>query len=97
MAKKSTDKDTALKPAVTNTATAKTETANKPVGTRAKVTHKSATRPVAAPAEPVPAPVTIPAHADIAQLAYALWQERGCVDGCAEQDWFRAEAMLRSR
>lgn len=36
-------------------------------------------------------------HADIAALAYELWQARGCPDGSPEEDWFRAAAALRSR
>jgi hypothetical protein len=32
---------------------------------------------------------------DIAHLAYALWQRRGCPDGTAEVDWLEAEAQLR--
>src|SRR5579871_3884562 len=36
-------------------------------------------------------------HADIAALAYELWQARGCPDGSPEEDWFRAAAVLRSR
>jgi hypothetical protein len=32
----------------------------------------------------------------IAALAHKLWQERGSPEGSPEQDWFRAEAMLRS-
>ena len=32
---------------------------------------------------------------DIANLAYALWQRRGCPDGSAEVDWLEAEAQLR--
>lgn len=35
------------------------------------------------------------AQNDIAQLAYALWQKRGCPDGSAEIDWLEAEAQLR--
>lgn len=35
------------------------------------------------------------ASGDIAQLAYALWQERGCPEGSAEQDWLEAEQKLR--
>jgi hypothetical protein len=31
---------------------------------------------------------------DIAQLAYALWQERGCPIGSPESDWFEAEQKL---
>jgi hypothetical protein len=33
--------------------------------------------------------------ADIAVLAYRLWQDRGCPQGSPEADWFRAEELLR--
>ncbi|MFL6352958.1 MAG: DUF2934 domain-containing protein [Bryobacteraceae bacterium] len=33
-------------------------------------------------------------HEDIAKLAYALWQQRGCPHGSAEFDWFAAEGTL---
>ena len=33
----------------------------------------------------------------IAALAYQLWQERGCPIGSDQDDWFRAETMLRSQ
>jgi hypothetical protein len=36
-------------------------------------------------------------HSDIAALAYELWKARGCPDGSAEEDWFRAAEELRSR
>ena len=36
-------------------------------------------------------------HADIAALAYELWQARGCPDGSPQEDWFRAAEELRSR
>ena len=32
---------------------------------------------------------------DIAQLAYALWQQRGCPYGSSEADWHEAERELR--
>ena len=35
-------------------------------------------------------------HADIAALAYRLWERRGCPDGTAEQDWREAERQLKS-
>lgn len=35
--------------------------------------------------------------ASISELAYVLWQERGCPHGSAEEDWFRAEAILSER
>ena len=36
-------------------------------------------------------------HADIAALAYALWQARGCPHGSSEEDWYQAARELRSR
>jgi len=33
---------------------------------------------------------------DIARLAYALWEQRGRVDGSADQDWLDAERQLVS-
>ena len=30
----------------------------------------------------------------IAALAYEFWQARGCPDGTAEEDWFRAEQEI---
>jgi hypothetical protein len=35
-------------------------------------------------------------HEQIAALAHALWQERGCPEGSPEEDWFRAEEELRA-
>lgn len=32
----------------------------------------------------------------IANLAYDLWQQRGCPQGSPEEDWNRAEQMLQS-
>ena len=34
------------------------------------------------------------AHEDIARLAYALWEARGCQGGSSEEDWLRAEEQL---
>jgi Protein of unknown function (DUF2934) len=34
-------------------------------------------------------------HEEIARLAYALWQERGCQHGNPDEDWRRAEEQLR--
>jgi hypothetical protein len=31
---------------------------------------------------------------DIAKLAYALWQQRGCPQGSAIEDWLEAERSL---
>jgi hypothetical protein len=42
----------------------------------------------------IAAPETL--HEQVAALAYALWQERGCPEGSPEEDWFRAEKELRA-
>ena len=36
-------------------------------------------------------------HADIAELAHALWQARGGPQGSPEEDWLRAVHELRTR
>ena len=36
-------------------------------------------------------------HEDIAALAHALWQARGCPEGSPEEDWFQAAQELRAR
>jgi hypothetical protein len=36
-------------------------------------------------------------HEDIATLAYALWQEKGCPEGLSEEHWLRAEQELTDR
>jgi hypothetical protein len=36
-------------------------------------------------------------HAEIAALAYELWEARGRPDGSSQEDWFRAAEELRSR
>jgi hypothetical protein len=36
----------------------------------------------------------VPDHDAVARLAYHYWQERGCPEGCAEEDWYRAEEDL---
>jgi hypothetical protein len=35
-------------------------------------------------------------HRKIAQRAYELWQQRGCPEGSAEQDWLEACDELRA-
>jgi hypothetical protein len=37
-----------------------------------------------------------PEHRSIGELAYRLWQARGCPEGSAERDWFDAEKQLWS-
>ena len=34
---------------------------------------------------------------EIAALAYFLWQQRGCPDGTADDDWSKAERELASK
>jgi len=36
-----------------------------------------------------------PSENEIAVAAYHLWQERGCPIGSDQDDWFRAEALLK--
>jgi Protein of unknown function (DUF2934) len=35
-----------------------------------------------------------PEHRTIGELAYRIWQDRGCPEGSAEQDWLDAEKQL---
>jgi hypothetical protein len=37
-----------------------------------------------------------PENQSIGEIAYQLWQARGCPEGTAEQDWLDAERQLRS-
>ena len=41
------------------------------------------------------AAATSPNRAEIAQLAYRYWLDRGCPIGSPEQDWSRAEESLK--
>jgi Protein of unknown function (DUF2934) len=34
-------------------------------------------------------------HEQIARLAYAIWEQRNCSQGSAEEDWKQAERELR--
>jgi hypothetical protein len=36
-------------------------------------------------------------HDDIAALAHAFWQARGCPEGSPDEDWLRAVKELRTR
>jgi len=56
-----------------------------------------ATQQAASPEGLAPSTETHPTHEQIASLAYALWQQRGCPDGSSEEDWFRAEQDLKAR
>jgi len=42
-------------------------------------------------------PATVsPTESEIATIAYQLWLEKGCPIGSDQEDWFRAEAMLKN-
>jgi len=41
--------------------------------------------------------IAIFGHEDIAILAHALWQARGCPEGSPDEDWFHAVRELRAR
>jgi hypothetical protein len=45
----------------------------------------------------IPEPLTSDSHEAIARRAREIWQEHGCVDGHAEEDWAQAEEEIRSR
>jgi hypothetical protein len=36
-------------------------------------------------------------HEQISERAWALWRDRGCMPGQAEQDWHEAESLLRAK
>jgi hypothetical protein len=36
-------------------------------------------------------------YEEIAALAHALWEERGCPEGSPDEDWFRAEEQLKGK
>jgi hypothetical protein len=35
-------------------------------------------------------------YEDIARLAHALWEQRGCPDDSPDEDWFQAERELQA-
>ncbi len=37
-----------------------------------------------------------PTESEIAKVAYQLWLDNGCPFGSDQEDWFRAEAMLKN-
>lgn len=44
--------------------------------------------------ETAPQLASSPGHEEIARLAYALWQDRGCPEGSPDEDWSQAETQL---
>ena len=53
--------------------------------------------PVEAAQTSTPLAKARPSNGDIALLAYALWQERGCPEGSSEEDWFRGKQEFAGR
>jgi hypothetical protein len=39
---------------------------------------------------------SVPTDAEIAALAYSLWEARGYPEGSADEDWFNAERALKT-
>lgn len=42
-------------------------------------------------------PDTAAEREEIERLAHSYWEARGCPEGSAEEDWFRAEQEVRAR
>jgi hypothetical protein len=86
---------------VSNTGAASVPARRKPAArTRNQRQAAPAESTLTSAAEPVTQAVAAaaePAHEEIARLAYLYWEARGCQGGCAEEDWLRAEAELRTR
>ena len=43
------------------------------------------------------AQIEAPGYAEISELAHRLWIDRGCPQDSPEDDWYRAEEILRSQ
>lgn len=59
-----------------------------------KMESSRRSEPLSRSAAPANIPETKTARG-VAELAYELWQSRGCPDGSAEEDWFQAERELQ--
>jgi hypothetical protein len=53
--------------------------------------------PRTAPNHDAPYEVAMTTQTKIAQRAHEIWQERGCPEGSACQDWFQAENELKQQ
>jgi len=54
-------------------------------------------KPATAPPVAAAAVSNTPTFEQIAQLAYTIWESRGCQGGSPEEDWLAAEAQLMAR
>jgi hypothetical protein len=61
-----------------------------PSGQEAGTSARRVSRPVK------PAATVSPTESEIATVTYRLWPDNGCPVGSHEEDWFRAEAMLKN-
>lgn len=64
---------------------------------RARPESVSAPLPAALQATPVLAEYDRLHEEMVRELAYQLYEQRGCMEGYDLQDWFEAEAILRQR
>jgi hypothetical protein len=71
---------------------------NNPVQTKVENTN-AACEPEASSIELIlkqPGPPTAPTHEQIAERAKMIWQQRGCIPGEDEQNWYEAETQLKA-
>lgn len=94
MAAKRTAKEGSDKPQPKTTKAASKKTSAKKTAKKAakKTANTSGGKAAGRSKRTPPAPTT----EQIAQRAYQLYLERGCVDGYAEQDWKQAERELQA-
>lgn len=75
----------------------KVKAATTPAKPRKPAAKKKAATPSNVTAIDAPRTETFVTREQIAQLAHQLWNERGRQHGSHEQDWLRAEQLLRGR
>ena len=63
----------------------------------AKNPRESSTSKVSRPMAAPPTDAVALSSREVEDLAYELWQQRGCPEGSPEEDWFAAEQTLRKR
>jgi hypothetical protein len=91
-------KQTSEKDLVVTARTAAAPARRKSAATPRKVRAVETPAPsLAAVSEVVAIVSTEPTYDQIASLAYALWEARGCQGGSPESDWLAAEQQLRAR
>ncbi|MGH9562831.1 MAG: DUF2934 domain-containing protein [Terracidiphilus sp.] len=102
MAKSTKTTDAASKPAAKPRKTAAPKTADvlqmeaPKLNSEAPKAISAAPKSNSAPTSISQAPRPVP-HEQVAELAHRFWNERGRTHGHHEEDWFRAEQLLRGR